>query len=201
MFDGKKKCANYSESEKPNPCTIYGKTKLAAEELVLQALPHNSVIFRASVIYGPPPPLNSAAKNSFAQWLQIELTKIAALDDSKSPYQPLSIFEDEFRNFIFVDDICNICWECFDKESLKSSLYHLGGPKRCSRVEFAETMCSVLNPVWTKYIKPTKLAELGTNQSVYRPPDLSMDCSLIKSEFKTTFTTPNDGLTLSKIKL
>ena len=50
VFDGKKS-SPYFEDDLTNPPTVYGKTKLAAEKLVLTAAKH--WIFRVSVLFGP----------------------------------------------------------------------------------------------------------------------------------------------------
>lgn len=50
VFDGSKH-GGYQEDDKPNPCSVYGATKLAGEEGVRQAL-QKHLIFRTSWVYG-----------------------------------------------------------------------------------------------------------------------------------------------------
>ena len=51
VFDGSKP-ASYVESDVPNPVSVYGASKLAGEEAVLEASP-NSVVLRTAWVYSP----------------------------------------------------------------------------------------------------------------------------------------------------
>jgi dTDP-4-dehydrorhamnose reductase len=53
VFDGTKKGGHYVEEDVPNPLHVYGKTKLESEALLMKYLPHNHVVVRTTVIYGP----------------------------------------------------------------------------------------------------------------------------------------------------
>ncbi|MDB4665629.1 dTDP-4-dehydrorhamnose reductase [bacterium] len=50
VFDGKHYCP-YTETDKPNPQSIYGKTKLAGELAIQKINPSNTVIIRTSWLY------------------------------------------------------------------------------------------------------------------------------------------------------
>jgi dTDP-4-dehydrorhamnose reductase len=50
IFDGRSN-KPYLESDKPNPKSIYGKTKLAGESAMLKINPKNSIIIRTSWVY------------------------------------------------------------------------------------------------------------------------------------------------------
>jgi dTDP-4-dehydrorhamnose reductase len=52
VFDGSKKPAFYKETDTVNPLHVYGKTKVEAENLILNKLPTRSFVLRTSVIYG-----------------------------------------------------------------------------------------------------------------------------------------------------
>ncbi len=61
VFNGKG-CTPYTEDQQPDPLSVYGRTKLEGEELVLKAAP-NSVILRTSWLY-------SAHGNNFVKTMQ-----------------------------------------------------------------------------------------------------------------------------------
>jgi dTDP-4-dehydrorhamnose reductase len=59
VFDGTQD--SYSETDKPNPLSVYGKSKLLGEELVLQAS-NNHLVVRLSWLFGP-------GRRAFPEWL------------------------------------------------------------------------------------------------------------------------------------
>jgi len=50
VFDGAK-ASGYTEEDQPNPLSVYGKSKLLGEQMILQLLP-GSLIIRTEWIYG-----------------------------------------------------------------------------------------------------------------------------------------------------
>jgi len=116
VFDGT--MGNYSEEDAPNPIQVYGTTKLAAEEQV-RVYNGQWCILRSALIYGPATPNRS----SFLQWMLQGLRAGNA-----------SLFCDEYRTPIFVDDLCAAIY-CLCKQR-QTGLFHCGGSERLSRWEF-----------------------------------------------------------------
>jgi dTDP-4-dehydrorhamnose reductase len=78
----------------------YGRSKLEAEQHLAAAYPGKHVVLRASLIYGPEPPLQAVGRPLFVQFVESQLAQ--GLETS--------FFVDEFRweqhgdcNFWFVD--------------------------------------------------------------------------------------------------
>ena len=76
VFDGQSK-KPYSESDQPNPLNVYGKSKLAGEDAVLQVDTSRTVIVRTSWLYG------NVGKNFVTSMLNLmsTRTKISVVDD------------------------------------------------------------------------------------------------------------------------
>lgn len=62
VFDGEK--GNYSETDEPNPISVYGKTKLEGENFILNGGVSAS-IYRTSVLYGWP---GEGQRDNFFSW-------------------------------------------------------------------------------------------------------------------------------------
>jgi dTDP-4-dehydrorhamnose reductase len=88
VFDGKH--GPYSEDDRPEPLSYYGKTKLASEN-VLRASDITCLILRTMVLYG----YAEGVKANFALWLIESLQK-------KSP---VNIVDDQIGNPTLVDDL------------------------------------------------------------------------------------------------
>src|SRR5215207_2368956 len=117
VFDGRK--GNYNEADAPNPLTVYGTTKVAAEEMVL-ANPKHTVI-RTSLNAGP----TSSGQSSFdeqlhAAWIRGETTKV---------------FADEFRSPTTANITARAVWELAAANVV--GLFHIAGGQRLSRLEIA----------------------------------------------------------------
>lgn len=111
----------YDESLNPNPITIYGKTKLIAEEHILNAkLPPGKrfVILRPSVVYGP---YSKGNLNLLFKYIRMGL-----------PY-PLLKFENK-RSFLSVNNFCFIVKEILSKE-IKNGIYHVSNDQAISTNE------------------------------------------------------------------
>ncbi|MEI7633192.1 MAG: SDR family oxidoreductase [bacterium] len=116
VFNGLK--GNYSEEDPPDPVMTYGKTKLAAENLVRHY--HGEwAIVRSALIYGPP----GAPHPCFLDWMLEGIRKNEG-----------ALFTDEFRTPVFVDDLCTLLETIWIRRT--TGLYHAGGIQRMSRYEF-----------------------------------------------------------------
>jgi dTDP-4-dehydrorhamnose reductase len=116
VFDGKK-TAPYTEADATNPPTVYGRTKLRAEQLVLSS--PNNFAFRVSALFGP-------GKTNFVQKV---LEKIRAGDE-------VVVASDQLGSATYTHDAAQIMMEVV--EANRTGLYHLSNQGACTRLELAQ---------------------------------------------------------------
>lgn len=101
-----------TEDMLPDPGTVYGKTKLQAEEYILsQPIPDGKSVFilRPCMIHGPG---NKGNLNL--------LYKVARLG---IPY-PLASFENQ-RSFLSIENLCFVIWELIERTDIPSGIYNV----------------------------------------------------------------------------
>jgi dTDP-4-dehydrorhamnose reductase len=156
VFDGRK--GNYVESDPVNPLSVYAKTKVAAEQIVLRNPKHTVV--RTSLNGGVSP----AGDRGFNEELR------RAWRAGKT----LNLFTDEFRSPIPAKIAARGVWELVSKN--QPGLYHLAGSERLSRWQVGQLIAArwpQLNP----RIEPGSRKEY---QDAPRPPDTSLNCAKIQ---------------------
>jgi dTDP-4-dehydrorhamnose reductase len=124
VFDGTKQ-APYTEDDKPNPKTAYGRSKLAGEHAVAHANP-NHIILRTAWVYSP------FGKNFVKTMLKLAETR-----------REVRVVADQFGNptsaFDIADGIIAAVKSLDHKpDHHASGVYHLAGPAEMSWAEFAE---------------------------------------------------------------
>jgi dTDP-4-dehydrorhamnose reductase len=171
VFDGRQ--GDYSESDQPNPRSVYAETKLAAERIVL-ANPKHTVI-RTS--------LNGGSSPTGDRGFNEEMRR--AWEAGKT----LTLFTDEFRCPIPAVVTAQAVWELATQHT--SGLYHLAGAERLSRWQIGQLLAArwpQLNPK----IQPGFLREY---QGPPRSPDTSLNCAKIQKLL--SFPLPGLGAWLS----
>ncbi len=118
VFDGKN--GPYSELDRPNPLSYYGRTKLASEN-VIHAGGIPATIVRTMVLYGAG--LN--VKANFALWL------VQNLGEGK----PVRVVDDQIGNPTLADDLAYAILKIVEMD--RSGLYHVSGPDLISRYDVA----------------------------------------------------------------
>jgi dTDP-4-dehydrorhamnose reductase len=116
VFDGQKRTP-YTESDLAVPPTVYGRTKLLAEQITLGA--GGSWVFRVSVLFGP-------GKTNF---VEKGLRKIAAGED-------YVVAADQLGSATYTLDAGQKIREVI--EASRFGLYHLSNTFPCSRFELAQ---------------------------------------------------------------
>jgi len=154
VFDGEK--GWYREQDEPAPLSVYGRTKLEAEQAVL-AHPRNAVL-RLSLLFGP----TLVGRPSFFD------QQLAALREHK----PVTLFTDEWRTPL------NLCTAARALVALVRSdfrgLLHLGGPERMSRQEMGLRLAAALQAD-PSVIVAKKRDQVPSAEP--RPCDTSLDSS------------------------
>lgn len=141
VFDGMN--GPYSELDKPNPISYYGRSKLGSEnEIKLGGIPF--VIIRTNVIYG----IQKGVKKDFVQWV---------VENLKNEKQ-INVVTDQMNNPTFVDDLVDGIRLTLDKN--KTGIFNIGGIELISRYDFAVKIAEVfdldknmINPILTSQLK------------------------------------------------
>lgn len=167
VFDGRQ--GNYDESASPTPLTVYGETKVAAENIVL-ANPKHFVI-RTSLNGGASPSGNRAFNEEMRNAWQQGRT--------------LKFFTDEFRSPIPAADTTRAVWELVARNV--PGLYHVAGSERISRLRIGELLAAR----WPQLHPKMEAVSLKNYNGEPRPPDASLNCA--KAQKLLSFPLP--GLT------
>ena len=125
VFDGSR--GDYGEEDDPNPLSVYGMSKLRAEQAVLDHCEHG-VVLRSSLIYGTGSPTSKTFLTSVAERL--------------SRGQPVKLFTDQRRNPILAEDLARAIVSVLECDL--SGLYHVGGPERLTRFQFGQKVCAAM---------------------------------------------------------
>lgn len=174
VFDGND--APYDENTHPEPVSFYGKSKRYAEQIV-QKNWKNHVILRPSLIYGAGHP---SGKGSFLQWM----------DNALQEQDEVNLFNDEFRTPVYVKDICTAVKALIQRIG-HHHIYHLGGPERITRSEFARKLAEIRGYDVNK-IKETSLNDFDTGYP--RPKDVSLNSARIQESHAVKLTSIEDAL-------
>jgi dTDP-4-dehydrorhamnose reductase len=179
IFDGKS--GPYSEDDRPEPLSYYGKSKLASENVVRMAdIPY--VIARTMVLFGYAP----GVKSNFALWL------IQNLEAGK----PVTIVDDQYGNATLVDDLAYGLIQAFEME--RTGIYNIAGRDIINRYEFALKLAKVFE-FDPSLITPIKTADL--KQPAPRP--MKSGLITLKAEVELGYrpSTAEQGLRILKTQL
>ncbi|MDP6878719.1 MAG: dTDP-4-dehydrorhamnose reductase [Candidatus Marinimicrobia bacterium] len=126
VFDGEE--GPYSEDDKVNPVSVYGKTKLYGESLIKES-DIDWVILRSNIIFS----YNDRTKASFVNWVV----------DSLKRKQIITVVNDQWNNPTWTNDLANVISMIIKKNI--SGLYHYGGGDFLNRLEFAKMIASAFS--------------------------------------------------------
>lgn len=157
VFDGKG--GWYQETDEPNPINIYGKTKLEAEQRVLENPAHTAV--RIVLTAGA----SQRGDRSFVE----EMCR------SVRGGKEVTLYGDEFRCPLPAGVIARSVWELLDQDA--SGLYHLGGRERLSRWEIGQALL----PWYPELQGHLVEGSAGAHAGAPRPADLSLSCEKIQA--------------------
>jgi dTDP-4-dehydrorhamnose reductase len=162
VFDGK--MGNYSESDQPNPLSVYGKSKWLAEQDLLNSTYTNWAIARTIIVYGIGHKLN---KSNIFSWLINEL----------SQGKDVSLITDHFRAPTWAEDLATGCIAIVKNDA--TGIFHLSGPETLSIFEIGVRVARFLG-VSEALIKASDSTTL--NQAAPRPPKTGFNLTKAISE-------------------
>jgi dTDP-4-dehydrorhamnose reductase len=156
VFDGV--ASWYRESAEPNPINVYGRTKLEAEQVVLQNPAHTVV----RIV------LTAGASHSGDRSFVEDMCRAARAGND------VTLYADEFRCPLPAGVIARALWELIKHD--KPGLYHLGGSERLSRWEIGELLVPWFPELQCRLVKGSARDHAGAP----RPADLSLTCDKIQ---------------------
>jgi dTDP-4-dehydrorhamnose reductase len=162
IFDGEK--GNYKETDEPNPLSVYAKSKVDGEAILLKADYRNSSIVRTIIVYGIG---NNLSRTNIICWAKEALGK----------GQAMNIIDDQFRAPTWADDLA---WACLQICELnKIGIYHISGPETFSIYGIVERVANYYG-LSTETLTKTDSSTL--NQPAKRPPRTGFDLTKSRNE-------------------
>lgn len=153
VFDGEH--APYRENSPVGPLTPYARAKVEAETSIQQSALSEWVIVRTSLVTGLHP------IDLRTQWV------VESVRDGK----PITLFTDEFRCPVWVDDLAAALLELCHHDYC--GILHVTGPQRLSRYDLGRLICR-----WAG-LDPTGItADTVAASGLIRPRDCTLDISL-----------------------
>jgi len=128
VFSGSKKF--YVEEDKPNPISIYGKTKLESEKIISNI--NDSVILRPSVLFGWIPFEYIKTKDESRKTMNFGLWVIDQLYKNNK----ISIVNDQINTPTLADNLAENIIEIIKKDL--TGIFHLSGLSCISRLDFSK---------------------------------------------------------------
>ncbi len=159
VFDGTS--GWYAEEDPVCPANPYGQAKAAAEKLVLR-LSHHPVIVRTSLVSGLDP------LDPRSQWVANALHQET----------PVSLFTDELRCPIWIDDLVAAMVELIDGRH--RGILHVVGPERLSRYDIGALIAQ-----WLGLSRDSLVPSLAGRSGLARTLDGSMATGRAKSILST----------------
>jgi len=173
VFDGRR--GEYSEADDPAPINYYGKTKFLGELEITNHCSHY-VTLRIGTLYGR----GNGIRPNFFEAMEKQLLA------GKKP----SCVVDQYRTFLFVEDAVQAISQFIEEKTLKG-LFHLGGPEKASRFQFAETLCATLGAS-ASLIEKVRLAD--SPSAAARPPDCSLNSTKIRRALSLNLSSISQSL-------
>jgi dTDP-4-dehydrorhamnose reductase len=164
VFDGRK--GNYTETDPVNPLSVYARTKLAAEEIVLRNPRH--LVIRTS--------LNAGCSPTGDRGMDEQLLRAWRAG------RTMSLFVDEFRCPIPAEATVRAVWELLRVGA--TGIHHIAGAEKLSRWQIGSLLVE-RHPEFRKLISPGTLRDY---QGAPRSPDTSLDCA--KAQARLGFALP-----------
>lgn len=162
VFDGTND-KPYTETDKPNPLTVYGKTKLYGELAVQQINPANSIIIRTSWVY-------SKFGNNFVK----TMFRLAKNNDQ------ISVVSDQIGSPTNAADLAKMILKIISKISNETvELFHYSNEGFCSWFEFAKVIFKGRNlDLYLESISSNDFPSVAP-----RPNYSALNCEKIKKRF------------------
>lgn len=154
IFDGEN--GPYKETDKPNPLSYYGESKLKSEEILTKSNIEYTTL-RTILVYGK---VFDMTRNNIVLWVRQML----------SEGKEITIVDDQFRMPTYVEDLAMACKISIDKKA--RGIFNISSNELLSIYEIAQQVADVFQ-LDKSLIKPISTATL--NQTAPRPPKTGFD--------------------------
>lgn len=158
IFDGKR--GPYGEDDDPHPLNVYGRTKLEAEQWLME-YGGNLTILRTNVVYG----YTNRTEASFVKWIV----------DSLGTGEKIKVVDDQWNNPTWAESLAQVIRVVINNK--ESGLFNYGGAELITRLDFSRIIATVFE-LDTSLITPITTAEL--NQPAQRPLKSGLKIEKIK---------------------
>ncbi|NQT34814.1 dTDP-4-dehydrorhamnose reductase [bacterium] len=176
VFDGKN--GPYDENDLPNPIGYYGRSKLAAENIV-RGSGLNWAVVRTIVLYGN----GIKVRSSFVTWLLDQLRK----------RKNVRIVDDQWGNSTIVDDLASGIDRLITLD--REGIYNIAGQGFMTRYEFALKIAELFD-LNSELIIPIATSKL--RQPAKRPMRSGIEVHKAERELYIKFRDAEDSLVLYK---
>lgn len=150
IFDGEN--GPYREEDAAAPLSIYGRSKLDAERVVMDAGLNKWAIARTIIVYGV---AEGLSRSNVVLWAKSALEK----------GQPIKVVDDQWRMPTLAEDLADGCIRIAKRGA--TGIYNLCGPDGMSILELVTRVGTFFN-LDTSVVSPVKSGTLG--QPAKRPP-------------------------------
>lgn len=150
VFDGEN--GPYEETDEVNPLSVYARSKVHAEKLLLEDANTNWSIARTIIVYGTG---HGLSRSNMVLWALEALPK----------GEPMKLVNDQFRAPTWADDLAYGCVEIVLRN--QNGIFHLSGPKTLAVDEIVKEIARTLNLSTTSI---STISSSTLNQAAKRPP-------------------------------
>lgn len=150
VFDGL--AGPYTESDQPNPLSVYARSKVEGENIVQQLEGLSYSIVRTIIVYGRGEQLS---RSNLILWAKEALEK----------GEPLQIVDDQFRAPTWANDLAWACVRICELD--QTGMFHIAGPETLSIYQIVERVAAYYQLPMTQV---SKLSSATLQQPAKRPP-------------------------------
>ena len=161
VFDGRAK-RPYREDDTPSPTSVYGRTKLAGEHVLLEALPTDAAILRTAWLY-------SEVGNNFVK----TMLRLGA----ERP--EIRVVNDQIGSPTYAGDLAEAVLHVLTAPTFHPGVYHYTNEGTCSWYDFACHILRVAHP--TCIVRPIPTADYPTPAA--RPAYSVLDKTRIRTVY------------------
>ncbi len=180
VFDGKN--GPYKEEAEVNPLSYYGKSKVAAEEILFRSKCSWAIV-RTVLVYGTGEGLS---RSNIVLW---------AFDALKKG-EPLNVVDDQYRSPTLAEDLADGCIRVADQ--LATGVFNISGK---DFMNIHEMITRVANHQMLDTNNINKISSKTLNQVAVRPPVTGLDITKAQKELGYNPRTFEEGLTLVKSQI
>ncbi|MBN2424349.1 MAG: dTDP-4-dehydrorhamnose reductase [Calditrichaceae bacterium] len=137
----------YGEKHPPDPISVYGRSKLAAENII-KSCPFEYQIIRTQILFGN----GARIRKNFVTWVIEQLQQ----------GNKINVVDDQAGSPTYAPDLCEAISRLLEKEAF--GLFHVSSESSVSRFEFANLIAEVFN------LDKSLLHEINTNQLKQKAP-------------------------------